>query len=112
MSNLLDKYETSVSATVADARNQSQGKIASNVFDVPDTYQTQFTTRSPGDTVVTQSPGDDDTNGTFTDRARDFYTEEIDQFGGDLHPYNQRDKKTHYVEQNNNTSGVINSSSS
>ena len=110
MSSLLKKYEDSNAANVADARKQSGGGIGVNHFDEQSEFQTQFTPRTPGDSTVQLSNAGDDTRGNFSERSLSFYQEQIGKLAGMFHKHSQRDKKTHYLEQNKTTLGVANQS--
>lgn len=111
MSQLLDKYNNSVADGVVKARVQSEGQSGVNYFDRVSDFQTQFTPRTPGDKTVVQSNDADDTLGTYTDRALLYYGEQVNTLAGMWHKYNQRNRDSHYIEQNRETLGVARQSS-
>jgi hypothetical protein len=110
MSSLLQKYEDSNAPNVTDAKKQSEGRIGVNHFDEQSKYQAEFTPRTPGDTTVQLDSTDDSTNGHFSETSLSFYQEQVSRLAGMFHKHNQRDKKTHYIEQNKTTLGIANQS--
>jgi len=124
--DLLERYNNSAADGVVKARQQSEGKREVNYFDgeargqnntSPDQYQTQFKARTPGNKEVLLSFTDDDTMGTWLERAMNWYAELaqrnnliMSRDGKLIHRYNARDRDSHYTDKFANTPGVINHS--
>lgn len=105
MSDLLDLYEKSRIDNVVKAREQSEGDRQVDHFDRLNEFSTNFATREPGDTTVQLSNDPNATTGNFTDRAREYYNEELkDVTDGRFKRYNRNRK---YLEANSNELGVI-----
>ena len=104
MSELLKRYEESISPSVENARKQSDGdqSTAVNFFDIESTYQDNFTTRDKGNKTVTQSNVDDDTAGNFTDPALTHYDQEVTELANGHHIH----KKDDYVNKNAGARGI------
>ena len=108
MSELLKKYEESISPSVENARKQSDGdqSTAVNFFDIESTYQDNFTTRDKGNKTVTQSNVEDDTSGNFTDPALTHYDQEVTELANGHHTYNRSNADSHYVNKNLSAPGT------
>ena len=108
MSELLKRYEESISPSVENARKQSDGdqSTAVNFFDIESTYQDNFTTRDKGNKTVTLSNVDDDTAGNFTDPALEHYNQEVTELANGHHTYNRSDVDSHYVNKNLSAPGT------
>ena len=120
--DLLERYENSDADGVVKARQQAAGERASSYFDgvprgqnntAPDEFQTQFTTRTPGDKEILLSFNDDDTMGTWLPRALNWYAEMaqrndliLGRDGTIVHRYNARDIDSHYTDLFASTPGV------
>ena len=124
--DLLERYETSDKNGIVKARHQAEGKLAASYFDgiprgqgntSPDEFQTQFDPRTPGDKNVPISTTDDDTMGTWLERALSYYAEQVsnnrlnsDREGRLIHLYNARDRSSYYSTLFSTARGVMNQS--
>ena len=88
------------------------GTYPPNNFMIDD-FQKEFSSRNYGDKDINQSTIDDATEGTFADRALNFYSEQVDnnrltQYKSQIvHLYNARAVQTHYKTLYAATRGVI-----
>ena len=119
--NLGDIYEAATSDQLTRVKMQASGiarppsaigTYPPNNFMVDD-FQSEFTSRNYGDRATVQSTIDDATEGTFEDRALNFYSEQVDnnrltQYKSQIvHLYNARAVQTHYKTLYAATRGVI-----
>jgi hypothetical protein len=127
MSDLLETYNTSVLDGIVKARAQSEGAQAHSYFDgtprgrnntSPDEFQSEFTTRPPGSKEIFLSVGDDDTDGTWLERALNWYAELIQnnklttgRSGQSIHSYNARQESSHYGTVHSTARGIMSQSS-
>ncbi len=105
MSDLLDLYEKSKAANVEQARKQSEGGAEVDYFDRQNDFSTNFTAREPGNTTVQLSNDPSATAGNFTERAREYYNEELNDITEERYKRYNRNHK--YLERNSNALGVI-----
>ena len=109
MSDLLDLYEKSTADNVVKAREQSEGEREVNHFDLQNDFSDNFTARTPGDKSIQLSSDPTDTNGNFTEDARNYYdTELADLTDRRYQKYNRQNK---YLEGNNAPGAIYQNSS-
>ena len=102
MSELLKRYEESISPSVESARKQSDGDQTTAVDWFPNDFQKNFTTRNIGNKDVPLSNVDDDTTGNFTEDALEHYNQEVKELANGHHIH----KKDDYVNKNPGARGI------
>lgn len=104
MSDLLDLYNNSKVDNVVKARQQSEAGRSVDYFDRQNDFSENFKTREPGNTTVQLSNDPTTTNGNFTERAREYYNEELNDITQERFKRYNRNRK--YLDANQNALGV------
>lgn len=104
MSDLLDLYNNSKVDNVAKARQQSEAARSVDYFDRQNEFSENFTTRNPGETTIQLSNDPTATRGNFTQRARDYYDEELNQITQER--WKRYNRNNRYIDRHQNSLGV------